>query len=190
MEERIIFNSLGLLSKEEKDILKSEINSSSGEGRYEISDFNNLSSLFSKLLIGKTKEVSPSPLVKEKLFEKINARESEKSLKNKEGFSFLFSEESDWNQHPEIDGIKFKTLALNQFKGYLMLLLKVEPDTTYPTHRHHGAEECYVISGDVYAEGKTLGPGDFHHAEEGSDHDALYTKNGCTLLLVVDPADY
>jgi len=190
MEDRIIFNSMGVLSKEEKEILNSEINNSSEQERNEVLDFNNLTSLFSKLLIGKTKEVSPSPLVKEKLFERIHERESEKPLKNKEGFSFLLSDESDWNQHPEIAGIKFKTLALNQFKGYLMLLLKVEPDTSYPAHRHHGAEECYVISGDVYAEGKTLGPGDFHHAEEGSDHDALYTKNGCTLLLVVDPADY
>ncbi|MCY7363196.1 MAG: hypothetical protein LH629_14190, partial [Ignavibacteria bacterium] len=57
-------------------------------------------------------------------------------------------------------------------------------------HHHSGAEECYVISGDVYAQGTVLGPGDFHHAEGGSDHEMLYTKNGCTLLLVVEPKDY
>lgn len=189
MEDRIIFNSLGLLSKEEKAILKSDIDNFSGLERNDVQDFNNLTSLFPKLLSNKIKDVSPSLRTKEKLFEKINANESEKG-KNKEGFGFLFSDDTEWTQHPEIEGIKSKTLALNQLKGYLMLLLKVKPGTTYPAHHHTGDEECYVISGDVYAEGKTLGPGDFHHATAGSEHDPIYTKNGCTLLLVVDPVDY
>lgn len=190
MEDRIIFNSLGLLSDEEKNILNTEIENSSVEERNDNMDYNNLTSLFPLLLNGIVKEVAPSSRVKEKLFEKINSKQAEKDHKNKEGFGFLYSDETDWSPHPAIKGIEFKTLALNPLKGYLMMLLKADPDTTYPAHSHSANEECYVLSGDVLAEGRVLGPGDFHHAEAGSDHDPLYTKGGCTLLLVVDPADY
>ena len=188
MEDRIIFNSLGLLSKEEKAILKSDIDNFSGLERNDVQDFNNLTSLFPKLLSNKIKDVSPSLRTKEKLFEKINANESEKG-KSKEGFGFIYSDSSEWSPYP-VEGIKFKLLSLNQDKGYLMLLFKADPGASYPSHHHTSAEECYVIEGDLHAEGKVLGPGDFHHAEAGSDHGQLYTKNGCTLLLVVDPADY
>jgi len=194
IEDKIIFNSLGLLSKEEKDILKSEIDNSSGLERNDVQDFNNLTSLFPKLLSNKVKDVSPSVRVKEKLFEKINAKENFKNKGNhlesgKTDFGFIFSDSSEWIPY-STEGIKFKLLSLNQNKGYLMLLFKAGPGSTYPSHHHTSAEECYVIEGDLYAEGKVLGPGDFHHAEAGSDHGQLYTKNGCTLLLVVDPVDY
>jgi len=194
MEERIIFNSLGLLSKEEKDILDSEIDNSSDDERNEFMDFNNLTSLFSKLLSIKIKDVSLSESLKERLFEKINIKENSNTSinnrkKEKNNFGFIYSDSSEWSQYP-VEGIKFKLLSLNQTKGYLMLLFKADPGSSYPSHHHTSAEECYVIEGDLCAEGKVLGPGDFHHAEAGSDHGQLYTKNGCTLLLVVDPADY
>ncbi|MBK8550336.1 MAG: cupin domain-containing protein [Ignavibacteria bacterium] len=101
-----------------------------------------------------------------------------------------FADSNEWIQHPEIEGVQIKRLSVNTDKGYLMILLKAAAGAEYPAHHHSGAEECYVLEGDLYVEGKYLGPGDFHHAEGDSDHDPLRTKNGCTLLLVVDPKDY
>ncbi|MEO8209596.1 MAG: cupin domain-containing protein [bacterium] len=189
-EDKIIFNSLGLLDKEEKTEFKSAIKNLTEDERITASEFNNLVSLFPHILKSSFKEFSPSAAVKEKLFEKINKKKSSDSQINKDGFEFIFSDSNDWTQHPEVEGIKVKRLAVNQDKGYLMILMKAAAGSQYPSHHHTGAEECYVLEGDVYAEGKVLGPGDFHHAEGGSDHDPLYTKNGCTLLLVVDPKDY
>jgi len=180
-EENIILNSLGLLEKKEKEFFKKEIINYSAEDKKAVSDFNNLTSLFFKLVNDKSKEITPSPSVKDKLFAKINGRQKD--------FHFIFAASDNWEQHP-IDGIQFKKLSYNEEKNYLMLLFKVAADTSYPEHHHSGAEECYVISGDVYTEGRVLGPGDFLHAEGGSDHEMLYTKNGCTLLLVVEPKDY
>ena len=45
------------------------------------------------------------------------------------------------------------------------LLLDVAPGTRFPPHHHGGAEECYVISGSLYACGKKIYAGDFHHAD-------------------------
>ncbi|HMS64073.1 MAG TPA: cupin domain-containing protein [Ignavibacteria bacterium] len=186
-EENIILNSLGLLDKKSKSYFDAEVKNSSAEDKKKVSEFNNLTSLFSKLSVAETSDVSLSPDVKTKLFEKLKVLEN--PVKVKKDFDYIFSASSDWEKHP-IDGIEFKKLSYNEEKGYLMLLFKVAADTSYPAHHHSGAEECYIISGDVYAQGKILGPGDFHHAEGGSDHEPLYTKNGCTLLLVVEPKDY
>ena len=51
-------------------------------------------------------------------------------------------------------------------------------------------EECYVVSGSVYTYGRRMGPGDFLHADGGTDHGELWTDEGAQVLLVVPPEDY
>jgi hypothetical protein len=102
---------------------------------------------------------------------------------------FSFSYESDgWQPHP-VPGIRMKLLALNNDRGYATVLLDVSPGVTFPGHHHSGPEECYVVSGTVKACGRTIGPGDFHHADGATDHGELYTETGCRVLLVVHPDD-
>ncbi len=189
-EDKIIFNSLGLLNENEKQLLKSALEDSSNIDRKIISEFNNLVSLIPKAISVRESEIAPSAKVKQNLLKKITSLKSTDANIHGKGFDFIYADSDDWVRHPVIEGIKVKQLAVNKDKDYIMLLLKVAADTEYPPHHHNGAEECYVIEGDVYAEGKILGPGDFHHADGDSDHNPLYTKNGCTLLLVVDPKDY
>ena len=183
--ENIILNSLELLNNDEKLQLDKSLSESKKDTKT-ASEFNNLISLlpFAQTASGSSR--TPSSDIKDKLFEKIN----KKITRHKTGFEFIYEspDQEGWMQHP-VDGIKVKQLSVNQEKGYIVLLMKVAAGVRYPDHHHNGAEECYVISGDLLAEGKQLGSGDFHHAEGGSDHDELYTKNGCTLLLVVDPQD-
>ena len=71
-----------------------------------------------------------------------------------------------------------------------MLLLDVAAGSRFPEHHHNSDEECYVLSGSLYACGRKIGPGDFHHADAGSDHGELWTEDGCRVLLVVAPDDY
>jgi anti-sigma factor ChrR (cupin superfamily) len=81
-------------------------------------------------------------------------------------------------------------LARNAERGYATLLLDVAPGTRFPSHHHEGAEECYVISGSLFTCGRRLGAGDFVHADGNTDHDELFTEEGCRVLLVVPPEDY
>jgi anti-sigma factor ChrR (cupin superfamily) len=104
------------------------------------------------------------------------------------GFSFTYADD-DWHPHP-VPGIMMKLLALNRERGYATLLLDVAPGVVFPGHHHSGPEECYVVSGMVKACGRTMGPGDFHHADSETDHGELYTETGCRVIMVVAPEDY
>ncbi|MEP7146568.1 MAG: cupin domain-containing protein [bacterium] len=187
-KDKVILDSLGLLDKNEKEEFKKALTNSSEENKKLVSEMNNLVSLFPKVL--NMPSVSPQARVKEKLFSKIESSRLSQGDRKKKEFNFIFSDSGDWVKHPEVEGVQTKQLSINKEKEYVMLLLKVAAGTEYPSHHHSGAEECYVIEGDLCAEGKILGPGDFHHAEGGSDHKPIYTKNGCTVLLVVNPQDY
>jgi anti-sigma factor ChrR (cupin superfamily) len=89
-----------------------------------------------------------------------------------------------------VPGIRMKVLANNAERGYATLLLDVAPGTRFPSHHHEGAEECYVISGSLFTCGRRLAAGDFVHADGNTDHDELFTEEGCRVLLIVPPEDY
>src|SRR4029077_9869344 len=105
------------------------------------------------------------------------------------GFTFRLADEDDWVPHP-VPGIRMKVLGLNRARNYATLLLDVAPGTRFPAHHHDGDEECYVISGSVMTLGRRLGPGDFLHADAGTDHGELRTDYGARALLVVPREDY
>jgi quercetin dioxygenase-like cupin family protein len=102
------------------------------------------------------------------------------------GFALRLERDDDWLPYP-VPGIRMKVLSVNQKSGYATLLLDVEPGTRFPAHHHDGDEECYVISGSVLTLGRRLGPGDFLHADAGTDHGELWTDVGARVLLVVPP---
>jgi quercetin dioxygenase-like cupin family protein len=125
----------------------------------------------------------PSPSVKAKLLADVRAAETVP------GFAIRWSPDDDWVPHP-VPGIRMKVLSINRRNGYATLLLDVAPGTRFPAHHHDGDEECYVLSGSVHTLGRRLGPGDFLHADAGTDHGELWTDEGARVLLVVPPEDY
>lgn len=125
----------------------------------------------------------PSPDVRRRLMAEVRAAEPA-------GFSFVMDrDESGWMPHP-VPGIRLKVLALNRERGYATLLLDVAAGTRFPPHHHGGAEECYVVSGSLFTCGRRLGPGDFVHADAGSEHGELWTEEGCRVILVVPPEEH
>ena len=103
-------------------------------------------------------------------------------------FSFAMQAmKGDWKTLP-VPGCRLKELEVND--RYAMILLQLDPGTTYPHHHHSGPEECYVLEGDIRIAGQTLRAGDFHHAAASSTHGVSTTEKGCTLLLVVAAQDY
>lgn len=127
----------------------------------------------------------PSRGIKDRLM----ARVARAAPEARPGFSFRFEADDDWVPHP-VPGIRMKVLALDRERDYATLLLDVAPGTSFPQHRHGGPEECYVVSGTLVACGRKIGPGDFHHADAGTDHGVLTTEDGCRVILVVQPEDY
>ena len=128
----------------------------------------------------------PSPAVKTRLMARIQAETTARATPA--GFTFRFAADDDWVPHA-VPGIRMKVLSVNPRSGYTTLLLDVQPGTRFPAHHHRGDEECYVISGSVLTLGRRLGPGDFLHADEGTDHAELWTDEGARVLLVAPPDD-
>ena len=127
---------------------------------------------------------APRPIVKARLMARIA-----EDAPVPPGFSLRFALDDDWVPHP-VPGIRMKVLSVNRRSGYATLLLDVQPGTRFPAHHHGGDEECYVISGSVHTLGRRLGPGDFVHADAGTEHGELWTEEGARVLLVVQPEDY
>jgi len=104
---------------------------------------------------------------------------------------FLFHGANDargWKELP-VRGAWLKLLSLNKDRSYAVLLGRLEAGVRYPAHTHPGAEEIYILTGDLHIGDRTLGPGDFHHADAGTSHGVNYSVEGCTLLAVL-PADH
>lgn len=105
------------------------------------------------------------------------------------GLSFLMAAEATgWKQLP-IPGAWIKLLSLERERGYAVLLGKLDPGTRYPAHVNAGAEDFYILTGDLHVGETVLQGGDFHHAEAGSQHAENFSENGCTLLAVLTVDD-
>lgn len=88
-----------------------------------------------------------------------------------------------------IDGIVVRRLAVDPEKDQVTMLVRMAPGTSYPAHRHGGAEECFVVEGDIRVGDLHMKAGDFQRAEEGSVHPVQTTDGGCVLLIVSSTAD-
>jgi anti-sigma factor ChrR (cupin superfamily) len=86
-------------------------------------------------------------------------------------------------------GVFIKRLFADPAKGTVTLLVRMAPGARFPTHRHTGVEECYVLEGDLHTSNHSLGPGDYHCALAGSIHDPIFTTGG-SLLLLIQPSHY
>jgi quercetin dioxygenase-like cupin family protein len=126
--------------------------------------------------------VTPPPGVKSRLVASLA-----QSAPVPDGFRLKRSHDG-WFAHP-LPGIRMKVLAINHARDTATLLIDAAPGARFPPHHHYGDEECYVIRGDVNTLGQRLGPGDFLHADVGTDHGELSTETGALVLLVVRPDD-
>lgn len=86
--------------------------------------------------------------------------------------------------HPGVPGVAVKTLFVDHETGYETVLVRMERGARFPTHRHAGYEECYVLQGDVRSGEVELSAGDYQRMAGGTLHEALSTNNGCLLLIV------
>jgi anti-sigma factor ChrR (cupin superfamily) len=101
----------------------------------------------------------------------------------------VWSTDGGWFDTP-LRGIRMKVLAVDPARSLATLLIRAEPGAIYPSHQHHGPEECLVLSGSVVIDGRVLRAGDFHHADEGSEHGEITTIDGAEVLIVGAIEDY
>ena len=79
---------------------------------------------------------------------------------------------------------------MDKVRSLTTMVVRAEPGAVYPSHKHHGPEECFVLKGSLTIDGRVLRAGDFHHADEDSDHGEISTTEGAEVLIVGAIEDY
>lgn len=173
-EELVALDAVGALTGEDRRRLDAGLQGASDDTRLAAAALYSAA----EALAAAVPSVAPPPRVREQLLAKLAPAP----------FTFLMSDEG-LEPHP-LPGAQVKVLSHDRDRGIVTLLLRAPGGTVHPGHHHSGAEECYVIAGDVTVAGRRLGPGDFHHADAHTDHGPLTTDHGATVLLIVAAEDY
>jgi anti-sigma factor ChrR (cupin superfamily) len=137
--------------------------------------------------------MTPPPALKDKVLRRIDtagtASAATPLASALAGFRFVDAAcEHGWKQLP-IPGAWIKLLSIERDRGYAVLLGKLEPGVRFPAHLNVGPEDFYVLTGDLHIGERRLAPGDFHHADGGSQHGVNHSVEGCTLLAVLTTDD-
>jgi len=83
-----------------------------------------------------------------------------------------------------LPGIRVRRLFVDEEADRITMLVRMDAGAAYPAHRHGGAEECYVLEGELEIVGQEeLHAGDYQRMESGSLHPVQRTRGGCLLLL-------
>jgi len=122
--------------------------------------------------------VTPPPQIKQRLFERIAS-----AAAHQPGLGSVRSDEGKWKQ-AGVPGVTYKKLYFDQPSGLVTRLVRMEPGTVYPAHRHSRTEQCLVLEGDLIHDDHVYHPGDFTWAQAGSIDPSLRTEKGNLLLII------
>lgn len=87
-------------------------------------------------------------------------------------------------------GITVRRLFVDESADRVTMLIRMEPGTAYPSHRHGGAEECYVVEGDLsIGDDVRMHAGDYQRMDRDSVHAVQSTRGGCLLLVTSSQHD-
>lgn len=102
---------------------------------------------------------------------------------------FTYVDEDGAFQPTAQPGISARKLFVDRENDRVTMLVRMEPGSAYPPHRHAGPEDCYVIAGDLADGTRVLHGGDYVRAAPGSTHGVQSTEKGCLLLIVSSLGD-
>jgi len=191
-QESASLYALGALPPEERRAFE-ELLRSNSEVRELVQSLQRASDLLALAVL----PCPPPPQLRERLLrrvqESVAASSGELAAKSptprRPGFHFHGANDpAGWKELP-LKGAWIKLLSLEADQRYAVVMGKLGPGVRYPAHKHFGAEELYILTGDLHVGDRALGPGDFHHSDAGTAHDVNYSVEGCTLLAVL-PVDH
>lgn len=184
MKEMAALYALGALSQSEARAFEEHLARGCEACRDELDAFANTTAL---LALG-CDEQEPGPHVRAELSSRISgdARGGGEQGAPERVYSIM-ANEGEWLEWGE--GVQFKPLFRDQASGLCTSVVRMQPGTALPPHRHTGTEQFFILEGDCYVHGQCLRPGDFHRAETGTEHEYTYTVEG-TMFLLVAPASF
>jgi len=95
--------------------------------------------------------------------------------------------EPEWEE--AANGILVKVLATNHEMHRVSMLVQLAPDTEYPPHRHAGVEELHLLTGELMVDDRALQPGDYIQVSAGTLDHWVWSRTGCTCVLITSTED-
>ena len=175
LEALVLADSVGALDPDERVELQARLDSLTPEQRSEVARLYDTATAVALSV----PPLEPPAHVRERLL--AAARQPSRYT--------VWAADASWME-TGLPGIRARVLAVDKKRSVVTLVVRAEPGAVYPSHKHHGPEECFVISGSVVIDGRVLRAGDFHHADEDSDHGEITTTEGAEVLIVGAIEDY
>jgi anti-sigma factor ChrR (cupin superfamily) len=128
----------------------------------------------------------PSADLRSRLLARITEARKPGVLYEDNGLLLTRSGEIPWRP-ADVAGVETRLLFFDPSKDYVTVLVRMQPGTVYPRHRHPALEELYVLEGDVQVGEIIMRPGDYCRAEAGTIHPELRTVTGCQFFMTASP---
>ena len=98
------------------------------------------------------------------------------------GSTYVKPQDMDWKPS-QFEGIEIKVLYENKQLGEMTCLLRWQPGTTLPFHKHPEIEQSYVLEGSFSDHDGICRAGEFVWREPSSQHET-HSAEGCTILAI------
>ena len=98
------------------------------------------------------------------------------------GSTYVKPQEMEWRPS-QFEGIEIKVLYEDKSKGEMTCLLKWEPGTILPFHRHPEIEQTLVLEGSFYDHDGIARAGEFVWRTPDSKHQT-HSDEGCIILAI------
>ncbi|MEW5880586.1 MAG: cupin domain-containing protein [Pseudomonadota bacterium] len=127
-------------------------------------------------------DIAPEPLAPEAVA-RIKARLAERVAAEPRPAAPQFIDiRADEGWRPLTDRTEMKILFDDG--ATLSWLVRMQPGARLDAHAHDaGPEECLVIEGELWLDGKRFGAGDYQLASRGTAHHRIHTESGCVLFV-------
>ncbi len=87
----------------------------------------------------------------------------------------------------QFDGIQIKVLYEDKSKGEMTCLLKWEPGTKLPMHKHPEIEQSFVLEGSFYDHDGICRAGEYVWRKSGSFHETQSDEGAIVLAIYRKP---
>jgi putative transcriptional regulator len=153
-------------------------------------EYHSLCSVTDTLSAWRAQALPPPEPLWLQLAERISTQPQKKAAKALTSVSSAAVQGWDEPRWKEVSpGISCKLFSTDREGDRVSMMVRLAPDTAYPTHQHAGVEELYLLEGELWIEDRKLEPGDYNLAEPGSSDQRVWSKNGCMCLLITSPSD-
>ena len=98
------------------------------------------------------------------------------------GSTYVCPQDMPWKPS-QFEGIEIKVLYEDKEKGEMTCLLKWQPNTTLPFHRHPEIEQTFVLEGSFSDHDGIARAGEFVWRKPESKHET-YSEEGCVILAI------